>query len=172
MSFLSYSSYYSSSNYADTIATAFWTTYLVAAIVGLIVACIFGAITKNINENKGYSGGFAWGFWLGVIGIIVVACRERNTYSYSSHSTIANPSRPATEPSTDWVCPCGRSHARYVTRCVCGISKADALSGVKNAKNTESVNINALKEYKELLDQGIISQEEFDQKKAEILAKK
>lgn len=39
------------------------------------VACGFGAITKRINEDKGYDGGFAWGFFLGVMGIVVVACR-------------------------------------------------------------------------------------------------
>jgi hypothetical protein len=49
---------------------------IIELIVGLIGACIFGAITKGINEQKGYEGGFWWGFFLGVIGIIVVACRQ------------------------------------------------------------------------------------------------
>ena len=172
MSFLSYYPNYSDYLDTDVVVTTFLTTYLVGGIAGLIVACIFGAITKHMNEEKGYDGGFAWGFWLGVIGIIVIASKERNPYLYSTPSTIANPSRAITEPNTGWVCSCGRSHARYVTSCVCGISKADALNGAKKPKNAESANIHILKEYKELLDQGIITQEEFNQKKAEILAPK
>ena len=34
-------------------------------------------LAKYINEKKGYSNGFAWGAWLGIIGIIIVACKPK-----------------------------------------------------------------------------------------------
>ena len=84
----------------------------------LVVSMICGGITNGININKGYDGGFAWGFFLGVIGIIVVACRpEKN-------------------------------------------------SGTNSAKITEA---DEIKKYKELLDSGAITQEEFDAKKKQLL---
>lgn len=43
-----------------------------------IIYCIVcGIIAKYINEKKGYSNGFAWGAWLGIIGIIIVACKPK-----------------------------------------------------------------------------------------------
>ena len=46
------------------------------------------------------------------------------------------------------------------------ISKSsDAVENVRNQKTS----VELLKEYKELLDSGIITQEEFDQKKSELL---
>ena len=45
-------------------------------ILGVIInALLWGFITKTISKSKGYKGGFAWGFWLGIIGLIVVACK-------------------------------------------------------------------------------------------------
>ena len=47
---------------------------------------MLGIITRKINKSKGYDGGFGWGFGLGVIGIIVVAVRRRD----SSQETISS----------------------------------------------------------------------------------
>ncbi|MDE6678156.1 MAG: hypothetical protein K2K02_03850 [Ruminococcus sp.] len=47
--------------------------------LGVIInASIWGLITRAISKSKGYKGGFAWGFWLGIIGLIVVACKPDN----------------------------------------------------------------------------------------------
>ena len=90
-----------------------------------------------------------------------------------------------------WKCSCGRVHAYYVSSCSCGKSKSE----VKNAEfkkkqeeerrqaeqkkqeeakkqaeiMDESSKVAAIKEYKELMDAGIISQEEFDAKKKQLL---
>ena len=162
-------------------------TTIVSLIVGLIVCCIFGAITKSINESKGYDGGFAWGFWLGWIGIIVVACRQ--PVLYVPKESIIVPSNNSRLPSytisyhtpaaDGWQCRCGRYNARYVSSCVCGLKKADAQSPVAvPAPQTstpaptaadDSKIIALLKEYKELLDAGVLTQEEFDAKKKSLL---
>ena len=54
----------------------------------LFIGCISGVITLRINQSKGYSGGFQWGFFLGIIGIIIVACRPYEVdYYYTLIST-------------------------------------------------------------------------------------
>lgn len=58
-------------------------------IVFIIWCCIMGFVSKTIQNNKGYDGGFWWGFLLGILGIIVVACKPVNpnpnpTIEYSS----------------------------------------------------------------------------------------
>lgn len=159
------------SGYSDYLSI-FLSTYLVTGIIGIIVACIFGAITKNINESKGYNGGFAWGFWLGVIGIIVVACRQPNPYYTNPRESIIRkqPPAPINEVATQggWKCTCGRGHANYETSCICGRSKAEVLALVKK-ENNASNNVDTIKEYKKLLDDGIITEEEFDAKKKQLL---
>lgn len=170
--------YYSSS---DSI-----TVYLVSLFISIVVRIIFGCITKGINENKGYDGGFAWGFWLGWIGIIVVACRQPCVYT-PTESIIA-PAKRATQTSNElpgqidasvnWRCRCGRVNARFVSSCACGLGKREVTEPVASAvsqNNTDTENelknISLLKEYKALLDTGVITQEEFDAKKKSILSK-
>ena len=60
----------------------------------LIVNIIFGIATRAISRSKGYDGGFAWGFFLGIIGIIVVACKANinNTSNYQSSNQTRNDS--------------------------------------------------------------------------------
>ena len=97
--------------------------------------------------------------------------------------------------STEWICTCGRNHPAYVTSCSCGQTKRNVTmpqttvatettapttttvptQRTATATNTapvdESVIISTLRQYKELLDSGIITQEEFDLKKQSLLNK-
>lgn len=110
--------------------------YLIAA---LVESCVFGAITLAINEKKGYEGGFWWGFFLGVIGIIVVACRESsytvgyipsNDSIYVAKKVAEAPiDKDAPVPDGGWRCICGRAHQPYESSCACGLSKRAALDG-------------------------------------------
>ncbi len=87
-----------------------------------------------------------------------------------------------------WKCNrCGKVNPYYTITCVCGISKVENERLAKNAieKTKEKIaeteakaekenekelqNIQKLKAYKELLDSGAISQEEYDKKKSELL---
>lgn len=163
---------------------------LIYLIISFVIACIFGAITKTINENKGYEGGFAWGFWLSWIGIIIVSCKEPVRTQHK-----ATPSQVAS--SDGWECKCGRYHPSYISTCPCGINRRDLISPPPPISNEniplqqnppaktelsttskrpvslvdETNTITALKEYKALLDSGIITQDEFDAKKKDLLTR-
>lgn len=151
---------------------------MVYIILAILWAVIWGCITKKVNENKGYYGGFWLGFWLGFIGLIIVSCKEDNRPAYNSTTDYIAP----LEKSEDsWKCAkCGRYNSGYV--CECGLLKGDSAllekqqaernkqkSEEKVKSDKEVENLQKLKAYKDLLDSGVISQEEFDKKKTELL---
>ena len=145
---------------------------LIGLIVNTGIRCIMGAISKVVNEKNGYYGGFAWGFWLGIIGIVIVAVRQPPFHQ--STESIIIPERGEKLPASavaeedipnSWQCRCGRYNAQYVSSCVCGVSKREALSPETEEtanQDDEMKKISALKEYKQLLDNGVITQEEFE----------
>ena len=151
----------------------------VSLLISIGIGCVFGAITHAIQDSKGYSEtGFWWGFWLGWIGIIVVACKPNINDYYYSKRTGNGPSpmvTSATVPQGGWRCSCGRTHAGYVSSCVCGLNKNQSPAKPtpapvkQSAPETEAEKIAALREYKALLDSGVLTQEEFDKKKQQLL---
>lgn len=84
-----------------------------------------------------------------------------------------------------WKCTCGRVNPAYTGTCACGRTqqsvRAENLAQIaareqKKVEETQAtkdaaelINLQKLKEYKSLLDLGVITQEEFDKKKTEIL---
>ena len=85
-----------------------------------------------------------------------------------------------------WTCTCGRVNAAYVSSCTCGKDKCDIIykkevPKIEKPAESESVEqkvtpaavqqdaITSIREYKSLLDDGIITQEEFDAKKKQLL---
>lgn len=84
-----------------------------------------------------------------------------------------------------WKCSCGRVHEPYVSSCTCGKSKSEVKDAAykkkqeaekkqveekKQAENMdEASKASAIKKYKELLDMGVITQEEFEAKKKQLL---
>lgn len=152
----------------------------------LLDGIICGIITTVINANKGYEGGFAWGFFLGIIGIIVVACRSDNysdSYKYEESPLLLSATREKHERAVmadgGWRCyKCGTVNPAYTGTCGCGVTKIE--SNTRQNRSNEELrkketdekeirNLQKLKGYKELLDSGAITQEEFDKKKIEIL---
>lgn len=92
--------------------------------------------------------------------------------------------------SGGWKCACGRVNAGYVSSCSCGKSKnqlqleklkkdneikkqikeKETIEEKKQAEAMDELGkIAAIKEYKKLLDDGVISQAEFDAKKKQLL---
>lgn len=204
----------------------------VYGIAYIIIAIILGFVTKKMNENKGYTGGFAWGFWLGIIGVIVVACKTPINNQYSDAPRYAAQDsgyyhQPGQPSYNTWKCVCGQDNSEklsYCTRCrrtkdevlaelskvacpncgamnkksnqtcfACGrpmYETGNLYSGaIKEAvrsleKDAEQVNentekatgpkadaIDLLKQLAKLHDQGILTDQEFESKKADILAK-
>lgn len=144
-------------------------------VVVIIVSCIFGAITKNINENKGYDGGFAWGFFLGIIGIVVVACRSdatKSSYVSDRVSRLEAVSRGESSVQRSWQCGfCRRMNADYMTTCECGKTKAESMQRrieEQNQPKTGTVE-QKLGEAKSLLEKGIITEEEYEVRRKKIL---
>lgn len=155
--------------------------------IGLIIwGVIWGYATKTVNENKGYEGGFWLGFFLGFIGLIIVACKSenRNSYNdYTSSTLLSAASQEANDKkvisSGGWKCSkCGRVNPSYTGTCACGgtkyeteaKAKADAEAAkAKENSEKELLELQKLKTYKDLLDSGAISQEEFDLKKKQLL---
>ncbi len=93
---------------------------------GVLLWCIiWGFVTKAIVKGKGYENSGVWfwcGFFLGIIGVIVAACKPAVNVS---------PNYTPVQPQT---------------------GSADELF-----------------KYKKLLEQGAITQEEYDAKKAQLL---
>lgn len=96
-------------------------------------------------------------------------------------------------PDGGWRCSdCGKAHYSYETSCSCGRSRFDTAPSVKKEEvipttdeksvdnrintegqtdktNSEQSPFDEIRKYKELLDEGIITQEEFDAKKKQLL---
>lgn len=121
-----------------------------------------------------------------------------STYTdYSSHSpAYGTPLAAAARESEEkkilaaggWKCACGSVNAAYVSTCYCGRNKSDMtatqckkeleakkqdehakLADTQDDYADELSKVAAIKEYKKLMDDGIISQEEFDAKKKQLL---
>lgn len=77
--------------------------------------------------------------------------------------------------SGGWRCGCGRVNASYVSSCSCGRSKIEepiqepAPVRLSEPVEDELQNAAAIREYKKLMDDGIITAEEFEAKKKQLL---
>ncbi len=101
-----------------------------------------------------------------------VTCGERR---YTGSKTTA--------PNGGWRCICGAVNPAYVGTCGCGLEKGASApkkasaqpeipvspATTNTAQTSSSSKFDEIKAYKELLDCGAITQEEYDKKKSEIL---
>lgn len=157
--------------------------YIIAVIVW---GCIWGFATNKVIENKNYDENwFIWGFLFGFIAFIVACTKPENTstyemnYSFTEYSKEKNARREKDILNENgWKCNrCGQVNQSYTGTCSCGLSKLDndklnkrsEETPAKSNNTTENDNIEEIKKYKELLDSGIITQEEFEKKKKELL---
>lgn len=175
--------------------SSFMVVYL---FVVLVISCVYrgvwGFAVNKVVENKGYSENwFWWGFFFGLIALIVALtkpdCHSMHYYSEGSddyESPLSAAARDYESPllaaraqeehaqmmaAGGWQCTCGKVNPSYVGTCGCGISRESALEERRqqDAEEERSEKLAKYKEYKEMLDAGIISQEEFDAKKEEYI---
>ncbi len=149
-----------------------------AIIAFLIWGVIWGAATQAIVYNKGYEENwFWWGFFFGIIALLVALAKPQ---LYSAGPLSPQLAQEAEERRTlemgGWKCTCGRANPSYTGTCACGRSKQEVLaaSAEKAAvpaekEEQEARTLDLIKEYKGLLDAGVITQEEFEKKKKELL---
>ncbi len=168
-----------------------------AIIWGLIWGFATQAIINNKGYDENWFGwGFFFGFIAALVAMSKPdnnAVRNTNSNFSNSdyHNRLRNYSysgeikRSVAAKSGQWKCSCGKIHPNYVGTCGCGKTQAEVLENIKKAKadlqekakvekeltnqNLESVNLDNLKKLKELLDNGVISQSEFDAKKKQLL---
>ncbi|MDE6672170.1 MAG: SHOCT domain-containing protein [Ruminococcus sp.] len=154
--------------------------YLIGSLIGGV---IWGLIAQKIYNNKGYDdySGFWWGFWLSIIGLIVVACKPENYISnyniYNGSSVYAQEEEKKRLLADDnWKCNnCGQVNPRYLTTCTCGTSKSNnepvsrPIVRPENTLKKTSMTADELLKLKQLLDAGVLTQEEFDKMKKQLL---
>ena len=154
--------------------------------VWLIWGLIWGYATKSVISNRGYDEKTAntWSFYGFIFGIIAffVAFSKPQVQQPTVVNTVQ---RSGLDSDGDilkkggWKCSCGKVNYGYVSTCgLCRKTKEQAADEIyqreqeeqaKKAKEQEMENLKYLSEYKQLLDNGIISQEEFDKKKQLIM---
>lgn len=151
--------------------------FMISMMLSVIGSAMCGIITSVINKRKGYNGGFCWGFFLGVIGIFIVTMRNyKEDNDIMDRGQIKKENEKFLNERDGWECPCcNRLHGLFETICACGFSMNEEIINEENEKNKETF-IKAAKseqelisKYKEMLDSGLITEEEFREKKKKIL---
>ena len=146
--------------------------FLIYLIIIGIVGSVFGIATQNIIDNKGYDEKwFWWGFFFGFLAVLVALSKPENHAYQSSNPTWMQPSSNTRDEDVlkqgGWKCTCGRVNPSYTGTCVCGKRKEEKKVSMNTAETKDK--FEDIKKYKELLDSGIITEEEFNKKKTELL---
>lgn len=167
--------------------------WFIGAIVrGIIWGCIINAVIRGKGYDENW---FWWGFFFGWIPLLIACFKPKNTHAFvykpnsselGGYKGVYDTDYLNTATSaTDWRCSCGRVNANYVGTCACGRVKGETEKRLKEKqreeavkkqkaaelenKNLELVNLDILAKTKELLDAGIITQAEFEEKKKQLL---
>ena len=157
------------------------------------------ATNAVINNKGYYENWFWWGFFFGFIALIVACTKPQMIRQSSSDVSalsrlsqegyrigdrVADTKKPALPGPGDWRCACGLINASYVGTCGCGKSRNEVRKNVgpnedeminveikenANDKDIEYLNLRKLNEYKILFDSSVITEEQFNNKKKELL---
>lgn len=173
--------------------------YVIGVLVySIICGFVCLGISSSRGMGGGFWWGFWLGI-IGIIVVAVRPndnqySPKAQNYSHSSYSSfsVEPPAKPGTYAASynrkektyeeeiiekgGWRCPaCGKIHYDYVSACSCG-EKKPPKAKVSEQKISQTNNvlgeveiIKCLKDYKELLNAGILTNEEFEKKKAQLL---
>ncbi len=143
-------------------------------IVFVVQGTFWGIITNRVMQDKGYYDSWFWkGFLFSGAAFATAVSKpklQRDTYQ---EDIFLEKMRGRDILKNDgWECPfCHSLNEDIVSTCGCGKSREESIKYNKQQSTDipEQNIISLLKEYKELMDNGIITQEEFDTKKRELL---
>lgn len=149
---------------------------IVSIMVIGFVSVVFGSITSMISRRNGYEGGFWWGFFLGWIGIMIVALRGPKQDNVMDSESELKENERFFDSTDGWECPCcSRMHMPTEQECACGfVLEEDIILkeeervrnlGVMTAETEQAM----IKKYKNMFEEGLITEEEFKEKKKQIL---
>ncbi len=143
---------------------------IVILIAGFLAVIIITCATefsriKSIAESKGYDGK-AWGrkYIFSIFNDFIPRGSVLNEVTALPNRKKENePYIP--EGENMWECGCGVINPNHTGTCSCGRTRENP-----NANPTsEDDAVSRIREYKKLFDEGIITEEEFEQKKSELL---
>lgn len=157
---------------------------MVSWFIGTIICCIiWGCVTNIIIHNKGYDENwFWWGFFFGIIALIIAATKPENRHDVYTEIKLSKlmeeDNKKRLMQNGGWACVCGRTNPHYTGTCACGRTKIESQNEKNKAAeekkrlqllDSKVSNLDELKKLKELLDMKAITQEEFDEKKKQLL---
>ena len=124
--------------------------------------------------NKGYYDGWFWKgfFFSGAAFITALSKPEIHRDTYQEETLLGKRRKEDMLNNDGWECAfCHSLNEGIISTCACGKSREESIKYIKQQSTgiTEQNIISLLKEYKELMDNGIITQAEFDTKKRELL---
>lgn len=146
-------------------------------IAVLVWGLVWGFATQAVITNKGYyQNWFWWGFFFGLIAMIVALSKPnaQTNVSTAAPEWMSHGHNNQLLDAGGWTCSCGRVNPSYTGTCACGKTKQQALESVQEqakekATDEEIAKLEKVKAYKEFLDSGVITQEEYEAKRKEIL---
>ena len=153
----------------------------VYGVIALVWNVMWGVATQKVIENKGYAENwFWWGFFFGLFAWIVACTKPQYVNPCASasggfYSGGAGTHEERILKEGGWKCSCGKVQAAYVSSCSCGKSKSEVLRARQEWEREQAEAAEdrrkaaAIKEYKALADAGVITQEEFEAKKKQLL---
>ena len=146
-------------------------------IAVLVWGLVWGFATQAVITNKGYyQNWFWWGFFFGLIAMIVALSKPnaQTNVSTAAPEWMSHGHNNQLLDAGGWTCSCGRVNPSYTGTCACGKTRQQALERVreqaeKKAEDEEIAKLEKVKAYKEFLDSGVITKEEYEAKRKEIL---
>ena len=159
---------------------------ILAYIIGFIIGgFIWGAIVQATIERKNIEEDwFWWGFFFGPIAFLVASTQPQNdTYNYMDSDFLTKKKdaykteTKAANGFSHWECKkCGRINYPYVGTCACGATNTVKILAKKELTSNTTPNnkfafspADEIAKYKRLLDEGAITEEEYNAKKKKLL---
>lgn len=156
-------------------------------VLFIIRGIVCGKATNKVLLYRGYvyDDWFLVGFFLGIVPLLVAMSRPDNNANYIK--MIKAHKVETTSSATNWKCKkCRKINPAYTGTCSCGNTReendaplralqakreaeARALEEAKLGLDSELDNLLTLSAYKDLLDKGVISAADFEERKKELL---